>query len=64
MCRIKRVKHYFLTCAIVAEWLAFKMGSRTARVRVPSAANRFRQIHVKISIFYTVLVQNIENGKF
>ena len=63
MCPIKPVNHYFLECASMAEWLAFKMDSRTARVRVSSATKRFRQMHAKINIFDTVLVQNIENGK-
>ena len=27
------------------------------------AAKHFRQMHAKINIFYTLLVQNIENGK-
>ena len=39
------------------------MDIRTARVRVSSAAKRFRQMHEKINIFFIVLVQNIENGK-
>ena len=63
MCPIKPVKHYFLTSGCVAEWLAFKAATRTAHVRVSSTAKRFRQMHPKINIFYTVLVQNIENGK-
>ena len=39
--------------------------AHTARVRVSLAANLylFRQMHAKINIFYTVFVQNIENGK-
>ena len=40
-----------------------KIDIRTALVRVSSASNRFRQMHEKIYISYTVLVQNIENGK-
>ena len=40
-----------------------KMDIRTACVLVSSAAKRFKQMHEKIGIFYTVLVQNIENGK-
>ena len=63
MCPIKAVKHYFIACASMAEWLAFKMDNDTARVRISLAAKRFRQMHAKINIFYTVLVQNIENGK-
>ena len=63
MCLIKPVKHYFLASASLAEWIAVKTDSRTARVRVSWAAKRFRQSHVKINIFYTVLVQNIENRK-
>ena len=63
MCPIKQVNHYFLTWACVAEWLASKMDIRTARVRVSSAAKHFRQMHEKMNIFYTLLVQNIENGK-
>ena len=63
MCPIKPVKHYFLTWAGVAEWVTSKMDIRTARVRVSSATKRFRQMHEKKNIFYTVLVQNIENGK-
>ena len=59
MCPIKQIKHYFLTWASVAEWLSSKMDICAARVRVWSAAKRFRQIHKKINIFYTVLVQNI-----
>ena len=39
------------------------MDIRTPRVRGSSAAKRFRKMHEKINIFYTVLVQNIENGK-
>ena len=53
---IKPVKHYLPESAGVAEWLAFKMDRLTARVRVPSAAKRFRQMHAKVNIFYTVLV--------
>ena len=63
MHHIKQVKHYFLTWAGVAEWIVSKMDIRTACVRVSSAAKRFRQMHEKINILYTVLVQNIENGK-
>ena len=63
MCLIKPVKHYFLASASLAEWLAVKTDSRTARVRASWAAKRFREMHAKINIFYTVLVQNIENGK-
>ena len=39
------------------------MGNHTARVQVSWAAKSFRQMHAKINISYTVLVQNIENGK-
>ena len=63
MCPIKQVKHYFLTWASVAEWLVSKMDIRTAHIRESSAAKRFRQIHEKINIFYTVLVHNLENLK-
>ena len=63
MCPMKQVKHYLLTWASVAEWLATKMDIRTAHVRVSSAAKRFRQMHQKINILYTALVQNIENRK-
>ena len=63
MCLIKTVKHYFLASASLAEWLAVKSDSRTTHVRASWAAKHFRQMHVKINIFYTVLVQNIENGK-
>ena len=63
MCPIKPVKHYFFTCASVAYWLTFKMDSRTAHIRIPSSAKCFRQMHSKINIFYTVLVQKMENSK-
>ena len=63
MCLIKPVKHYFLASASLAEWLAVKADSRTPRVRASWAAKCFRQMHAKIIIFHTVLVQNIENGK-
>ena len=63
MCLVKPVKHYFDTGAGLAELLAVKADSRTARVRATWAAKHFRQMHVKINIFYTVLVQNIENRK-
>ena len=63
MCPIKPVKHYFFSCASIAEWLADRTDSDTAYVRVPSAAKLLRQMHGKINIFYIVLVQNIENGK-
>ena len=63
MCPIMPVKQYFFSSASIAEWLAFQTDSDTARVRVSSAAKLFRQMHDKINIFYTVLVQNIENGK-
>ena len=33
MCPIKPVKHYFLACARVAKWLAFKLDSCTAHIR-------------------------------
>ena len=63
MCPIKPVKHYFSSSARIAEWLSFQTDSDTAYVRVSSAAKLFRQMHVKINVSYTVLVQNIENGK-
>ena len=63
MCPIKPVKHYFFSSASLAEWLAFQTGTHTASVRVSSATKLFRQMHAKINIFYTVLVQSIENGK-
>ena len=37
--------------------------SHTVRIRVSWAEKRFRQMHAKINILYTLLVQNIENGK-
>ena len=43
--------------------LALQIESHTASVRVSWAAKRFRQMHAKMNIFYTVLVQNIENWK-
>ena len=60
---IKPVKHYIFSYASIAEWLALPTDSHTALIRVSWAAKRCRQIHVKINISYTVLVQNIENGK-
>ena len=63
MCPIKPVKHYFFSSANIAEWLAFQTDSHTACVRVSSAGKHFRQMHATKNIFYTVLVQNIENGK-
>ena len=63
MCPIKPVKHYFFSSASISEWVAFQTDTHTASVRVSSAAKLFRQMHAKINIFYTVLVQNIENGK-
>ena len=63
MCPIKQVKHYFFTWTGVAERAGFKIYIRIAHVRVSSASKRFRQMHEKIKIFYTVLVQNIENGR-
>ena len=39
------------------------MDSHTAHVRVSWAAERFIQMHASINIFYTVVVQNIENWK-
>ena len=63
MCPIKTVKHYFFPSASIAEWLAFQTDSDTAYVRFSWAAKLFRQMNAKINIFYTVLVQNIENGK-
>ena len=56
-------QHFFFSSASIAKWLAIQMDSHSACVRVSWAAKRFRQMHVKINIFYTVLVQNIENGK-
>ena len=61
MCPIKPVKHYFFTSASIAKWLSFQTDTHAASVRVSSAAKLFRQMHAKINIFYTVLVQNIEN---
>ena len=63
MCPIKPVKHYFFSSASLAQWLEVQTESDTAYVRVRSAAKFFRLMHVKINIFYIVLVQNIENGK-
>ena len=63
MCPIKPVKHYFFSSASIAKWLVVWTDSDTAYVRVPSAAELFRQMHAKINIFYIVLVKNIENGK-
>ena len=63
MCPIKPVKHYFLSSASIAERLALQTDSHTACIGVSWTAKRFRQMHAKINIFYTVLVQNIENGK-
>ena len=63
LCPIKQVKHYFLTWAGVAKWVASKMDSHTARIRVSSASKHFRQMHEKINIFYTALVQNTKNRK-
>ena len=57
------IKHYFLPSASLAEWLAVKTDSCTTRVRTLWTAKHFRQMLAKINIFYTVLVQNIENGK-
>ena len=56
----KALLHRICLCSWV---VAFKADSRTTRVRVSPAAKRFRQMHAKINIFYTVLVQNIENRK-
>ena len=63
MCQIKPVTHYFFPSPIIAERLALQTDSHTACVRVSWAAKHFRQMHAKINIFYTVLVQNIENWK-
>ena len=63
MCLINPVLHYILASASLAERLAVKTNSRTASVRASWVAKHFRQMHAKINIFYTVLVQNIENGK-
>ena len=62
MCPIKPVNHYF-SSANITEWLALQTGARQARVRVSWAAKCFRHMHAKINIFYTVFIQNIENGK-
>ena len=62
MCSIKPVKHYIFSFASIAQWLALQSDSHTVRVRVSWAAKRFKQMHAKINIFYTGLVQNIENG--
>ena len=62
MCPIKPVKHYF-SSASISEWLQFQTGTHTASIRVSLAAKLFRQMHAKINLFYTVLVQNMENGK-
>ena len=62
MCPIKPVKYFFFSSASIAKWLAFQTDTHTARVRVSSPGKLFRQMHVKINIFYTELVQNIENG--
>ena len=59
----KASKALLLLSASITKWLAFQTDSHTAHVRVSSADKRFRQMHAKINIFYTVLVQNIENGK-
>ena len=63
MCPIKPVKHYCFSSDSIAEQLALQTDTHTASVRVSSDAKLFRQMHAKINIFYTVLVQNIENGK-
>ena len=39
------------------------MSTVQTRVRIPSDAQRFWEMRAKITIFYTVVVQNIENGK-
>ena len=62
MC-LSPVTHYIFSYASIAEWLALQMDSHIVCVRVSWAAKRFRQMHGKINILYTVLVQNIENGK-
>ena len=59
----KASKALFHCICSLAEWLEVKTDSRTANVRALWAATQFRQFHGKINIFYTVLVQNIENGK-
>ena len=56
MCPIKPVKHYFLTSGSVADWLAVKIYTNCT-------ASVLDRCMPKINIFYTVLVQNIENGK-
>ena len=63
MCPIKPVTHHIFSYASIAKWLPFQTDTHTASVRVSSAAKIFRQMHAKIDIFYTVLVQNIENRK-
>ena len=30
---------------------------------IPCGTKHFRQMHAKMNIFYTLLIQNIENGK-
>ena len=63
MCPIKPVTHYFFSSVSIAEWLVFQIDNHTASIQVSSAAKLFRCMHAKINIFYTVLVQNIENAK-
>ena len=63
MCPIKPVKHYFFSSASISEWLALQIDSHRAHFWVSWPAMHFRQMHAKINIFYTVLIQNIENGK-
>ena len=63
MCPVKPVKHYIFSYASKAKWLVLQTDSHTASVRVSWAAKSFRQMHAKINIFYTVLVQNTENWK-
>ena len=63
MCPIKPVKYYIFSYATIEQWLMLRTDSHIAIVRVSWAANHFRQMHAKINIFYTVLVQNIKNVK-
>ena len=63
MCPITPVKHYVFSSSSVAYWLTLRTDTHAASVRISCAAKRFRQMHAKKNIFYTLLVQNIENGK-
>ena len=64
VCPMKPVKHYFFSSASIAEWFVLQTDTHTASVRVSSAAKLFRQMHAKINIFYTVLVQNMKTGNY